>query len=345
MHYYLSNLLAFFSAPLLSTFLASALLLLSSNASSASIEYDLDKVLRNQSFHFATSDKIYCAPAKKTHSSDYPHSDYMLDVASAKNLVVFVHGFVPTRRGGHEGLDEMASDWKYHIDILDDLKADTSYCVVTWDTEYGFDDSNKTLSKFLTAYDFAARDPRLDSSTKNITMVGHSAGGNYIKYSYLSFLDEQPNIQKLTGKIQPKNLKTRIITLSTPHLGSTVADTAQMTSYLASLAASLIFGQQGANSISVLPHKANSRGAGQLKSIHLNDALYNLNRRFAKNFPKKRIYAFGSPGDSNVTYYSSAPSFTTPVKFKNMSHSEFFRPYLVNGYSDILLAIYSGKGY
>ena len=313
------------------------------NAAGSSIERDLDKVLQNLELRFATSDKIYCAPASRKHSSDYPHADHMLDVASANNTIIFVHGFVATQYGGHESLDDMVSDWRYHIDILDGLKSDTSYCVVSWDSEHGFDDPENTLSKFLAAFNFVARDMRLDSNTKNITLIGYSAGGNYIKHSFIDSQIKAREVRKLIGRVQPKNLKTRIVTLGTPHLGSNFADTAQMTSYFAAIAAALILGDKGVAATSVLPHKANSRGAGQLKSIHLNDDLYDLNRTFAKSFPKKNIYALGSTGDKNVPYRSATPDFATPIPLKKIAHNEFLRPYLVDGYSDLMLLIYSGR--
>ncbi len=318
-------------------FIGIGLLLFSQHVISASLAQDTSNVLKAYDFDFAFNENIYCAPPNQKFKTDYPHADYLLNVASAANVVVFIHGFLPTRPTGKQSLDEMVKDWRYHIDILDDLKGSAAYCVLTWDSEYGYDDKDRTLAKFLTAINFAARDERLDARTKSLTLVGHSAGGNYIKYSYLDFLVGNGKVKNIVGNPLTKNFKIKIITMATPHLGAEIVDKTSSNIFLLSLVDAFI------GKGSVLAHKANSRGVKQLRTIEFNDALYKINKTFRKVFPRGDIHALGSDNDEHVSLNSSKPDFTTHVNVHGVTHSGFLQPYKISGLRDFLTKLYASR--
>jgi len=330
------------------SFLVIAYTIFSFNASAGPSELgeNTSRILGAIDLRMIVNDNFYCAPNSRTFDTQYADSDHLLNVASADTVAIFVHGFVTSKSGGRLNLSEMVDRWRYHIDLLEESKTTTSYCVVTWDTEFGFDDKDQTLSKLLSAIGITISDNRLGKEKKRIIVMGHSAGGNYIKYSHIRSQEINakiaPSIVKtFGGDIYDKNYYYRYITLSTPHLGTKVADNSQYTALFASIAASLLFGDEGLNAVAVPASKAYTRGAKQLKSINQNEMLYSLNKDFITHKSKPVILAFGSHSDSMVNYESATPYFTIPVNI-NVTHDDFLRPQENRAFATFLLDIYNG---
>lgn len=336
------------------------LVIISSFNAIANISDDYEKIAQNVlKFDFWNNEKVYCAPHQKIAKTGNPNGDYLVNVASADVVVVFVHGFRPHNIGGEQSLREMVDTWKYHIDLLDELDQSISYCVVTWDTEYGFDDPKKTLVNLMHILKSALSDKRLGTNTKTLNYVGHSAGGNYIKYS--AVLEKQvsavyakrsyevsPNIAKnyrwLDGKPETKllGLVTTIVTLATPHLGSELADSSSYTSLFAQYYLPLL-GEQVANVGQHYVNKAQSRGAQQLRSIHSgNSALYELNRIFVDSFPKSNTWAIAGTADTTVSVESANPYFARNYSL-GFEHDTFLQPYRNKSYMDFLKSIYTNS--
>lgn len=295
------------------------------------------------------SDKVYCAPASKQHRSKYPNANYIFDIVSADNIVVFAHGFLPHKNVGELSLREMADNWKYHIDLLSEVSGKTSYCVVTWDTEYGFDDKSFTLTRLMLLFDKAARDTRLDSKVKTVSYVGHSAGGNYIKFSHVEHLryykyyeaDIKKNHSSVVSNAK-KGLKRHIVTLATPHLGAKLADTGEMTTLFGSYLLGTIFGDDAALLGQKYHYKAKTRGALQLRTIEGgNQTLYELNRQFAKTFPASEIFAIAGKTDSTVDISSANPYFASNYSL-NFEHDTFLHPYRNASLMRFLTSVYQG---
>ena len=316
------------------------LLFLFQNTYAASIEEDTAKYVDQIFSDLAVSNNIFCAPASRRFNSGFPQSDYLLNIASAKNIVVFVHGFAAEAQTGKYSLTEMASTWRYHIDLLEELDSSTSYCVVTWDTEFGFDDEDATLGRFHAALDLALRDTRIDNEVKNVTVVGHSAGGNYIKYSYLYFDELRKKTARLNIPSQTKQYKFHIVTLSTPHLGTTADDNEKTSNYIADMARYLLGGSALYLS-SLSQKKSRSRGAKQLQAIEFNEPLYQLNRAFAKIYPEGEIFTAGSSRDASVPLNSANPPFARNYPF-HFDQKTFLQPFHSRSFSTFLKIIYQG---
>jgi len=299
--------------------------------------------------NFWNNDKIFCSPHQKKYTSNYPNADYLLNIASADYIVVFVHGFQPYKTGGEQTLKEMVNTWKYHIDILEEIEGDIAYCVTTWDSDYGFDDNNFTLAKFMQLLHAATTDRRIDKKEKVITYVGHSAGGNYIKYSTVQYSNTKKKFFSLLKKDTPalyenmsKKFSTSIITMATPHLGARLADSAAINSLFAQFYLPLL-GEVGANLGQQLAYKANSRGAQQLKTIgNGNNSLYELNKSFARVFPKSNIAAIAGRQDTTVDLTSANPSFTRNYTL-GFDHGTFLQPFQSGDLIKFLKTSYIGK--
>lgn len=326
----------------------------------ANISDDYERIAQDVlKFDFWNNDKVYCAPHQKIAKTGNPNGDYIVNVASADVVVVFVHGFRPHNIGGEQSLREMVDTWKYHIDLLDEIEQSISYCVVTWDTEYGFDDPKKTLTNLMHILKSSLSDKRLGTNTKILNYVGHSAGGNYIKYSavlekqadnfYTKRVSEvSPNITRnyrwKNGKPASKllGLIPTIITLATPHLGSELADSSSYTSLFAQYYLPLL-GDQVANVGQHYVNKAQSRGAQQLRSIHSgNSALYELNRIFVDSFPKNNIWAIAGTADTTVSVESANPYFARNYSL-GFKHDTFLQPYRNKSYMNFLKSVYTNS--
>lgn len=294
---------------------------------------------------FAVSEQIYCATADQNHRSKYPQADYLLNIATADNLVVFVHGMTPDQRSGSYTLNQMASLWRYHVDLLEELKGRTSYCVVTWDSDYGFDDEPATLGRFLALLDTTLRDSRRPKGRTNVTLVGHGAGGNYIKYSYLYFLEARKEIKTFGLPLQAPNYKFHIITLSTPHLGveaKKIDGGSDATAVYMTRLAGYLMGDVGALARPISTAKYRTRGAKQLLEIESNEALYQLNREFSKRYPKSEIFAVGSDRDKSVPSLSATPRFARGFGL-DVDHQSFLQPYKSESLSHFLKVVYQGQ--
>lgn len=324
-------------------FLLMVVLTMSCSAFGGNLTEDTANFLNLAFPDLAVSESIYCSPAKQTHKSDLSHADYLLNITSADNIVLFVHGYAANQREGQYTLDKMATLWRYHVDLLEEVKGSTSYCVVTWDTHYGFDEETATLGRFLTVLDTALRDRRASHKKTNVTVVGHGAGGNYIKYSYLYFLKSGQAQNKFSPPLDKRNYKFHIVTLSTPHLGIPTknSDKLDASAYMMRIG-SYLLGDIGALTRPMTKSMVHSRGAKQMKEIEDNEALYQLNRSFAKLYPKSEIFAVGSSWDKVVTVGSATPGFTRTFTL-DVDHKSFLQPYKNIAFSSFLKTIYQGK--
>lgn len=315
-----------------------------------SVQADSNKSLSNYmwrlGFEPATDENLYCRPSKKRNANtDYPHADYMFDLASANRTLIFVHGFIPTKFGGKHSLQGMVDVWKQHIKIAKQLPK-TTYCVVTWDTEYGFDDNNYTLSRFLSSLFLAKSDKlfqqkRHSTKTPLITLVGHSAGGNYIKFSYNQHRQYLRDIN-IDRNLYAKKVDIRVLTLGTPHLGTPYATDAMMYTTMGQLFLELLGYKDAAKGVSGFTRKATSRGAFRLLPVSQNRPLADLNKLFASQFPKRDIFAVGSAQDKYVSLTSATPSFTTPFSLSG-THDDFLRPEKDPGFANALKQLYLGR--
>lgn len=319
------------------------IVLLFCNSAFASVQSDLSTMMSELQFAPATSDKLFCHVPDTLvgFDKDYPHAQYMLDIASAKNTVVFVHGFIPTKPGGEHNIDGMVGVWQQHIEIIED-STDTAFCVVTWDTEYGHDDPAQTLSKFLTAYYMAAQDNRRATRpTPNLVLVGHSAGGNYIKYNYVKTFPLMAQIQQ-SMKVYTHKVNTQILTLGTPHLGTPMAQDVAMYTFFGGLIAKILNWKEGQNVASAVASKAFSRGAELLLPEVSNPSLQWVNREFVKYFSRTNVFAIGGINDEYVPLISAAPSFTTQFSM-SATHDDFLEPIRNPGFYQFLTAFYAGR--
>lgn len=301
--------------------------------------------LQSMKFTPATDDSFFCAPYKRTFVAGWPQADYILNTANADNVIIFVHGFVPTKYGGRQKLNDMVRTWQNHIGILPTLKSDTSYCVVTWDTEYGVDDPEAKLAHLITSLYIAMNDNRLGRQKRNIILVGHSAGGNYIKYALNESYDF---INRCCSKMLADRSRfgtrssLKVVTLATPHLGTEFATDALFYAGMGKIFVNLFLGSDAATGMDFFINKAASRGAAQLRPIHLNPHLSQINQKFISWFGQDDIWAIGSETDDWVSYTSAAPrSMTTPFKL-NVGHEEFLRPQPGTRYYRWLSNVYTG---
>jgi len=304
---------------------------------------DWSQTMRNLEFAPATNDKLYChiKPRFRTSNEHYPHADYLRQLASSQNIIVFVHGFIPDKLGGEHRLNGMINVWQEHIRIADEFE-DVNYCVITWDTEYGHDDKNLTLGKLLSVLYMGISDNRntLSHRQAKVTLVGHSAGGNYIKYSEV-FANKMMAILKQTSNNFSKIFRKKIVTLGTPHLGTTKAESAQGLVLLGKVYA-ILAGDKNLNlSLDAFGLKAYSRGADRLRPVANNPPLRQLNNEFIQHFPKRDLLAIGSPNDELVPLSSAIPAFAEGMML-NLSHSQFLNPISSPQFYRSIQSIYRG---
>jgi hypothetical protein len=312
------------------------------------VRSDISSLLKSWSFKPATNKNLFCStPNNIQLNTDYPHADYMANIASAKNIVIFAHGFIPMQAGGKHDLAGMVKIWRHHIDIVEEVD-NSAYCVVTWDTEFGHDDRDRTLARFLATLIPTVSDRRIRHAVRDpvvkptITLVGHSAGGNYLKFSYLKYTAyrKQPNHY-------PKDQLTytpaiRILTMGTPHLGTESANDASMYAFFGILMAELWDLKNVSNLAGFALHKSTTRGANLLAPVHRNPVLAKLNKQFATHFPKRDFFAIAGENDEYVNVQSAAPYFATRFYLK-AGHDDFLRPDKKQTFRNGLKIIYKGN--
>jgi len=307
-----------------------------------SIERELSSLFVRAKLAPATDERLFCSVPKQKYKSNYPHADYLLNIAEAEHLVIFVHGFIPDKFGGEHSFDGLVDVWQHHINIAKKVD-NTAYCVVTWNTEYGHDDERNTLTYFLYAYYLATSNIRksIRYQKPTLTIVGHSAGGNYIKYSYLFAKSAFEEVNKKLKRGLYINAETRIVTLGTPHLGTSFANDAAMYVFMGQAFAYLYESKGLARGLSGFGKKAYSRGANLLKPVSKNPKLKELNYYFSKIFPKKDLFAVGSNIDNYVDKASATPYFSTPFTL-NVSHEDFLKPKVRSNFYRFLETLYKG---
>ncbi|GAC13846.1 alpha/beta hydrolase [Aliiglaciecola lipolytica] len=311
------------------------------------IQQDLGILSNKLEFNAATSSNLYCySPNDFLPFSDYPNGDYVASIASADNIIIFAHGFVPFSNQGKHSLASMAKLWRGHLDIVE-KDPDSAYCVVTWDSDYGHDDKDEVLAKFLTVLIPAVQDRRIRllkprPKSANIVLVGHSAGGNYIKHSVVKQHQNRHYYDAYPTKQLDRKYSLNIVTMGTPHLGTEQANNTLFLAVLFKILNLYLENDGVDNAAGFAAFKSTRRGASMLAPITQNGPLERLNQQFQRIIRKQNIVALAGINDEYVKPFSAAPDFTTTY-LTRASHDDFLRPDKNSELSQLLTAIYGGK--
>lgn len=277
----------------------------------------------------------------------------LLKVARQKDIFIFIHGFHPEKWGGRPTSQEARDMWEPHLKLIQRGGKPFAACLFRFNTLDGYGDHQPELGNFLFALRWLTDDPRLYDPDRRITLVGHSAGGNYIKHGLLLF---QRHLE--ASGVGPRGIadtRMRTLFLATPHHGTDITRTASagaalydfFTAYVDAMAkkkryedyAQARWRKRVAAEYEVM---ASSRGARQLRLV--NQGLAKLNGRFIQEFavPAGNLEMLSLAGsrDLVVPQQSAWLARDVGLTVTGMGHSDFLFPSRTPQYAKLLTGFY-----
>lgn len=272
-------------------------------------------------------DRLHCeAPAAKMRAGN-AQAQQLLDVASAKTILILAHGFAFSRPGWRYTTQELRTDFADVIALGRRLDPGTAFCTVNWNSEYGIDDAPRVLPDLYLALRLLTDHPAFHRKDRTIAMIGHSAGGNLVKYGYVLTRGTLSEMDR-TG-IAPT--RTRIVTLGTPHLGARLANMG--VSHFAN-----------GRDTSLMATKARTRGAKTMQTVDRNADLALLNAEFLKVAPSGHVFGFAAAKDEAVEESSATPNFVQGWRIADKDHNGLLVVERGSDYARLLGQAITGQG-
>lgn len=274
-----------------------------------------------------SDNRLHCqAPGSAIRSAN-PQAQQLLDVASAKTVLILAHGFAFSREGWRYSASELEHDFGDVIALGRRIDPQLAFCTVNWNSDFGIDDSPSVLPDLYLALRLLADHPALYRKDRTIAMIGHSAGGNLIKYGYVLTRGTLAEMDR-TGVAATR---TRIVTLGTPHLGARIANTG-------------VDFFRHSSSTSLMANKARTRGAARMQTLDRNPELALLNAEFVKVEPAGHVFGFAGGQDTAVEQTSALPDFVQGWRVADRDHNGLLLVPRGSDYARLLGQAISGQG-
>ncbi len=294
--------------------------------------------------------KLYNKSGQLLESSRDSDAQTLLNIASNKQIFIFIHGFELEQWGGKPRASKIEKTWKNHLQLLTSNQDIGPFAVILarHNTLDGFGDHQPQIGNILFAIRWLTDDSRLYNKERQITMVGHSAGGNYAKEAYLLFRRNLTSSKVASGG--RSNTQMKIMTLATPHKGTNLTLKSSAGVAFFNLIRDLLLknDQYGERKMEYARYNdmIASRGFNQLRLY--NSSLTNLNKNFiqkVKEAGNVDVISIFSRSDKVVDSISSVGSGISSFEINGLGHFDFLNPSIHLNYNQLLKAYYSGSDY
>ena len=284
---------------------------------------------------------IYDAAGTRHDAFEVDDADTLLKIAACDSIFVFVHGFQAKPFGGRPSPIEAEQTWHSHLALLEGGGKPVAVCIVRTDMLQGFGDQQPDLGNLIFSLRWLTDQPAFFRADRRITMVAHSAGGNYLKHALLLF--QRSNQASGVEPGGAGRTEMRVLFLATPHYGTDVAVVTAIGSELFEMMVSWFekpkstyttYEQYDARrsrerTTAELKHLAESKGALQL--VPGSSDLMTLNARFRQNVGGNYlILNIASVDDKIVPAKLSVMGWTAPgvvdLQISNLGHFGFLDP-------------------
>ena len=256
----------------------------------------------------------------------------LLHVASQKRIFLYAHGFYTNARRPRPPLAYALDTFGGHLRIARNLREPYAACLFLSDTSAGFGDQQSTIGDFLFALRALTDDPELYDESREVSLIGYSAGVNYVKQAVVGYGRHLAANGLSAGGIKPTHMTAAF--LGGVHNGTDTTNLIQ--------AGVQLLIEIDRHSESKEKHSyqdwadarwreylrsekealLNSRGAMQLRVGSA--ALSQLNMAFRKQLtPNVRVINFASPTDYVAPLTATQLPFVTTTILNGLDHWGF----------------------